>query len=96
MTDCAHDYENWMDFDVRERRCKKCSLVDREITPTYGVEDFSEAAQATFIIAEQAFLDIDDIPDTPDRALALLNFKNAALWIMQMARIEREKKNPNP
>jgi hypothetical protein len=32
----------------------------------------------------------------PDRALALLNFKNAALWIMQMARIEREKKRPKP
>jgi hypothetical protein len=85
-----------MDFDVRERRCKRCSLVDRELSPTYSLDDFSEEAQATFIVAEQAFLVIDDIPYSPERALALLNLKNAALWIMQMARIEREKNEPNP
>lgn len=60
VTECAHHYEDWMDFDIRERRCKKCSEVDREISPTYSLDDFSEEAQATFIVAEQAFLDVAD------------------------------------
>jgi hypothetical protein len=46
---CAHDYEEWMDFDLRERRCKLCSVVDRELSPTYSRADCSEAAREVFI-----------------------------------------------